>query len=222
MHDGDLPGFGATMGYLPSRKFGFAIMGNTAGTSNFVCSTLTVRLLDAYLGVPEEERLALAPVFDEQTRVEAERLRHPKQDLFPTAPNGTNASPLSRPLEAYTGLYSKPGYRNITITLGSVANAATQTQSPLLVSCLKPTQCLTSIWDRSWPVVFDFEHVSGEFFVIRGYDDPHLDNRDLNDPLQVSIYKAEFRLGEDEKISEFGAAIEPKMGEEKIWFRKLE
>ncbi len=68
MHDGGLPGFGTTMGYLPSKKFGFAMMGNTVGTSNFVCSTLTVRLLDDYLGMPEEERFALAPLFDEQTR----------------------------------------------------------------------------------------------------------------------------------------------------------
>lgn len=222
MHDGSLPGFGATMGYLPSKDFGFAMMGNTAGTSNFVCSTLAVRLLDDYLDVPQEERLDLAPLFDEQTRVEVERLRHPKQDLFPTAPNATDTLPLSRPLEAYTGLYFNPGYRNITITLGSVVNATTQTQSPLFISCPKPTQCLTSTWDRSWPVIFDFEQVSGEFFVIRAYDDPHLDNRDLNDPFQVSIYKAEFRIGEDGKVREFGAAIEPKMGEEKIWFRKLE
>jgi len=71
-------------------------------------------------------------------------------------------------------------------------------------------------------VVFDFEHVSGEFFVLRGYDDPHFDNRDLNDPLQASIYKAEFRIGEDGKISEFGAAIESNLEKEKIWFRKLE
>jgi len=222
MHDGGLRGFGTTMGYLPSKKFGFAMMGNTVGTSNFVCSTLTVRLLDDYLGVPEEERFALAPLFDEQARQEAERLRDPKQDLFPTAPNGTDALPLSRPLETYTGLYSNPGHRNISITLGSVADTTAQTQSPLLISCPKPTQCLTSTWDRSWPVVFDFEHVSGEFFVLRGYDDPHLEDRDLNDPLQVSIYKAEFRVGEDGKIREFGAAIEPKMGEEKVWFRQLE
>ena len=222
MHDGSLPGFGVTMGYLPSKKFGFAMMGNSAGTSNFACSTLTVRLLDDYFGVPQEKRLALAPVFDEQTRVETDRLRQPKQNLYPTAPNGTDALPLSRPLEAYTGLYSNPGYRNITITLGSVANATSQTQSPLVISCPKPTQCLTSTWDRSWPVLFDFEHVGGEFFVLRGYDDPQLDNRDLNDPFQVSIFKAEFRIGEDGKISEFGAAIEPKMGEEKVWFRKLD
>jgi len=222
MHDGSLPGFGATIGYLPSKNFGFAMMGNSAGTSNFVCSTLAARLLDDYLSVPQEERFALAPVFDELTRTEAERLRHPNKDLFPTAPNGTNALPLSRPLEAYTGMYSDLGYRNINITLRSIAKATAHIQSPLLVSCPEPTQYLTSTWNRSWPVVFDFEHVSGEFFVLRRHDELHLDNLDLTDPLEMSIYKAEFRIGEDGKISEFGAAIEPKMGEEKVWFRKLE
>ncbi len=69
-----------------------------------MCSTLTVRLLDDYIRVPEEERFALAPLFDKQTRQEAERLRDPKQDLFPTAPNGTDALPLSRALGTYTGL----------------------------------------------------------------------------------------------------------------------
>ena len=223
-HDGGLPGFGATVGYLPRRKFGIAMMGNTGGTSNFVCSILAYRLLADYLGVPEDERSDLRPLFEKLMEERAEELRHPKKTLYPTAPNGTDAIPLSRPLKAYTGLYSNPGYQNFTITLTSApstSNALTISESVLGISSPKPTPYLTVKVDRSWPVIFDFKHVSGEFFVLKGHEDLHSDDVDMNDPFQISMTKAEFRIGDDGTVKEMGALVEPMMGEEKIWFRKV-
>lgn len=220
-HAGGLPGFGALVGYLPIKKFGFAMMGNTAGTSNFVCHTLAFKLLDGYLSVREDERFEFAPTVEEYLEERLKVLRDPKQYLYPTAPNGTDALPLSRPLEAYTGLYSNPGYRNLTVHLAPPATSTGGLQSILGSTQRKPIQYLTIGVNRIWPFTLDFEHVSGEFFIARGYHDMHLKHQDMYDPLEIQLTKVEFRIGEDGQVKEMGALLEPLMGEKKIWFRKF-
>ena len=223
-HDGGLPGFGATIGYLPNTKFGFAMMGNTDGTSNFVCETLVFRLLDDYLGVREEERYEFAPLVEDQLSRRVEDLKNPKGSLYPTAPNGTDRLPHSRQLQEYAGVYSNPGYRNFTIDLSSESldsAGRTHPQSPLGVNSFQAKQHLTLKTNRTWPVHFDFEHISGEFFIGRAYFVQGMEQPDLHDPLHVQLTKVEFRMGEDGRVKEVGALLEPMMGEEKIWFRKV-
>ena len=223
MHDGGLPGFGAIIAYLPRKHFGIAMMGNTDTTSNFVCAILGFRLLDDYFGIPEEERFDYTPFIEGELQERTDQVRHAKKHLFPTAPSGTDALPLSRPLEAYTGLYSHPGYRNLTITLASAPSSPkTFLQSTLGIQSPKTDRYLTVKMNRSWPITLNFEHVSGEFFIVRGHFFQHLKDQDMNDPLHVETSKAEFRVGENGKVSEFGASVERMMGEEKIWFRKVE
>ena len=43
----------------------------------------------------------------------------------------------------------------------------------------------------------------------------------MNDPFPIPMTKAEFRRGDDGTVKEMGALLEPMMGEEKIWFRKI-
>lgn len=37
-----------------------------------------------------------------------------------------------------------------------------------------------------------------------------------------SVSKAEFRLGQDGKVKELGLQLDAEMGDEKIWFTKVE
>lgn len=224
-HDGGLPGFGATIGYLPNRGFGWAMMGNTDLTSNVVCLTLMRRLVDDYLGVPEEKRSDMIPFVEEFLGQKTEKARHPRKYLYPTAPNGTDALPLSRPLEAYTGTYENAGYRNITLNLTSsevsTTNMHSRLQSPLGHPLAEPAQYLTTKLDRAVPVVVTFEHVSGEFFIVRVSMDTLSGNQSVDDLVRVETSKAEFRIGEDGQVSELGVRLEPMMGDEKIWFRRV-
>lgn len=222
MHPGGLPGFAALVGYLPGRKFGFVMMGNTAATTSFVNDILAYQLLDDLLGVPEEERISFAGTVESIIGKRRAELRQPKEHLFPNAPNGTDALPLSHPLEAYTGVYFNAGYRNVTLTLASAPSDFAAPQSILGPASDTPKRYLTSTVDHSWHIKLHFEHISGDFFAVRGWFDEGTGQMDLNNALEVQVIKAEFRTGVDGKVSEMGAALEPMMGEEKIWFEKLE
>ncbi len=42
------------------------------------------------------------------------------------------------------------------------------------------------------------------------------------EPFRHEVSKAEFRLGQDGKVKELGLGLEKEMGDEKIWFTKVE
>ena len=69
--------------------------------------------------------------------------------------------------------------------------------------------------DATLKVAMDLEHVSGEYFL------GQFDLMNAPSPLFRTAFPAEFRLGEDGKVKEFGALLEQSMGEEKIWFSKI-
>ena len=74
----------------------------------------------------------------------------------------------------------------------------------------------------NWPVSIDFMHVSGEYFVIyvRAYEDGR--QPDDYEPMREFVKKAEFRLGEDGKVNDMGLQLDDEMGDDKIWFTKVE
>ncbi|KAL8797080.1 MAG: hypothetical protein Q9182_007261 [Xanthomendoza sp. 2 TL-2023] len=208
-HEGGLPGFGAKIGYLPDRRYGIAMMGNTAATSNIVENILFHRLLDDYLDVPAKNRGDVATVIKNLLiKPRAEQLQDPIKALYPTAPTGKDAIPLSRPLNDYTGTYYNKGYRNITITLDPHTPEHQQHH-------------LRSTFNHTWPIVLDFQHVSGEYFVATGQMSPPSGEIDPTDPLEVQPFKAEFRVGEDGQVAEFGATFEAQTGGRKIWFGRI-
>ncbi|KAL8731901.1 MAG: hypothetical protein Q9181_004152, partial [Wetmoreana brouardii] len=204
-HSGGLRGFGSLVGYLPNRQYGIVVMGNTAETSAIVEYMLFFRLLDDYLGVEQKDRGDLVAVIEKLLlKPKVEQLRDPIKALYPKAPTGKDAIPLSRPLEDYTGTYYNKGYRNVNITLS------------------QDEQHLHSITNHSFAYELEFQHVSGEFFVVKGY--PYMEEKgyvDKTSIFQISLFKAEFRLGENGEIAEFGAAFESEMKDEKIWFKRV-
>ena len=78
----------------------------------------------------------------------------------------------------------------------------------------------TCLWN--WPLSIDFTHVSGEYFVI--YVRPYEDVREPGDydPMRDLVSKAEMRLGEDGKVKELGLQLEEEMGDDMIWFTRVE
>ena len=42
------------------------------------------------------------------------------------------------------------------------------------------------------------------------------------EPTRDSVSKAEFRLGQDGKVKELGLRLDEEMGDEKVWFEKIE
>ncbi len=220
-HGGGLTGFGALMGYLPRKKWGIVMMGNTAGTSNFVQQILAFQLLDDLLSTPENERFNWTALFEKVLEQQDYNLRHAEERLYPDSPKGEDALPLSLPLRSYTGLYSNPGYRNITLTL----LLKNETFSACSLSSANSKYLLhADILDRTWPQILNLHHVSGEYFL------GHTRFAALANTSEASadyvtggdnMLPAEFRIGADGKVAELGMAIEREMGKEKIWFRKI-
>lgn len=69
--------------------------------------------------------------------------------------------------------------------------------------------------DATLKVAIDLEHVSGEYFL------GQFDLMNAPGSLFRTAFPAEFRLGKDGKVREFGALLEQSMGEEKIWFTRI-
>ncbi|KAL9030862.1 MAG: hypothetical protein Q9196_001061 [Gyalolechia fulgens] len=206
-HAGGLYGFGAIVGYLPNRNYGIVMMGNTAEGASFVELTLFYHLLDEYLGINAHDRGDIESLVENVLYApKRELLADPIPALYPDAPSGPHAIPLALPLRKYTGVYHNDGYRNLTITLPESRHG----------------NRLRSLVDRTWAFVFDFEHVSGEYFVVKGYPDLPGATLASTDPLEVLLLKAEFRLGEDGEVAAFGINLEPRMDGQKIWFSKSE
>ncbi|KAI4087199.1 MAG: hypothetical protein LQ344_006945 [Seirophora lacunosa] len=225
-HDGGTPGFGALIGYLPQRGYGVAMMANTYGRSNIVQNILFYHLLDDLLGIPEHERGDVAAAFGNHILgPRRKQLEDPIKALYPTAPTGSNAIPLSLPLERYAGVYFNDGYRNLTITPPSPPDdpSSASSSSSTRLRIQPSHHALHSVIDRTWAFRFVFRHVSGDFFLVEGFPDELSDEEvDLRDPLSVLLLKAEFRLGEDGAVEALGLVLEPEMRGEKIWFRRVD
>ena len=70
--------------------------------------------------------------------------------------------------------------------------------------------------DQTWQLYADLEHVSGEHFLA------HADSINAPEGIFKTVAPAEFRLGADGTVVQFGARLEEMMGQEKIWFDRVE
>jgi hypothetical protein len=65
-------------------------------------------------------------------------------------------------------------------------------------------------------MLMDFEHVSGEHFIA------WTDSLVSTEGVFRTAIPVEFRLGVDGTVTEFGARLEEEMGEDKIWFKRIQ
>lgn len=235
-HNGGLGGFATMMAYLPRRHWGLAIMANNMEAGTIAHQTISYRLLDDLLRIPQSERLPWNAVIDRDLQQATEALKNATKQQYPNAPLGDKAIPLTLPLSYYSGvrcfmrpkstqcwklichqIYTHPAYLNFTLV--------TQPNlDPILhIEEENPKEILhTESSGLSAPISIDFTHISGENFVI--YVRALEETRQPGDyePMRDSISKAEFRLGVNGKVKELGLLLEPEMGDEKIWFTKIE
>lgn len=215
-HQGSLSGFAALMAYLPRKKWGVAMMSNTGGLfADTVLKSLSYVLLDDYLQTPIDERIDFYAVPEKIAKASAEVMSNPREAAYPDAPRGSKAIPLSLPLGAYAGNYTHPAYQNLTVVLKD-------TPPYLSADPAQPTQILQAALQRTFPRVLDFQHVSGEFFVVYIAEAHTYEADQGGSDLDLHMLsKAEFRIGENGTVKEMGIVLEAEMGEEKIWFRRV-
>lgn len=233
-HNGAVPGFATVMLYLPRLQWGLVMMANSMEGGSVAEVILVYRLIDNLLDVPDQERFDWGASEESDIEKHLKMLKNPKEALYPNAPSKENAIPLTLPLQEYTGVisplnpvgrnyrrltsiktYKHAAYPNITITLrpGSRSSLYQESSEPQHILHI-------STQDEQYPLYIDFMHVSGEYFVIYIR---HFEEGDPKyyEPWRDSVSKAEFRLDESGKAKELGLLIEEKMGDDKIWYRKV-
>ncbi|KAI9742541.1 MAG: hypothetical protein M1818_003681 [Claussenomyces sp. TS43310] len=189
-HAGGWTGFGSVMAYLPNRQWGFAMVGNTSKTSNYVQVILYFFLLDELLGILLAERTDWDAWWKGVINERRQNLANSRQRLYPSVPAKSIAPSLA--LEEYTGSYWHPAYGAMNIVLDGQALGANRLEQEI-------------------PMQFKFEHVSGEFWLAFLY----VLNRD---PLDAEAVRAEFYVSAPGKAIKLGIDFEPKMKGTKIWF----
>jgi hypothetical protein len=143
-HDGSTNGFGSLMIYLPQKKWGVIIFGNTteaAAANNKICWML----IDDLLAVPEEKRFNGDHNFVEDEDEQCKTIKEPcSKTLMPVLP-------LALPLSSYAGAYEHDGY------------------GTLVVEC-KDDKLEIDATDRSWRSKLTLTHVSGNCFAAEQFD----------------------------------------------------
>lgn len=129
---------------------------------------------------------------------------------YPSRP--THSIPASLPIEAYTGTYFHPGYLNFTIELPDPVRT---TRAKTALTATRP--------DATWPSFNEFEHVSGEYWMIFIYT--------LDQPVGVmrEYAPAQFHVGSDGKANALGITWLSLGGpddddtvEGLVWFERIE
>ena len=191
-HSGGWTGFGSVMAFLPSRQWGFAMMGNTARTSNYVQVIAYFHLLDDLLGTPERERIDWDARWRSKLEERRAELANARERLYPTVPG--HILPTSLKIEKYAGRYVHAAYGVMEFVV--VGNS-------LVADRLK----------HEIAMEIRLEHVSGEFWLAT----LAVVNRDKQD---MEVVRAEFRVDADGECRRFGIEFEPRMKGEKIWFTR--
>ncbi|PWY64410.1 beta-lactamase/transpeptidase-like protein [Aspergillus eucalypticola CBS 122712] len=194
-HPGSWAGFGIMVGFLPAKDFAFAMMGNTQN-ARIAELNLFLYLIDQLLGKSGADREThvrkLGAKLKEMERMYNESVESVVARLYP---NLKMRLPLSLSLGAYTGTYAHPGYGEFEV-------------------CEKSGKLVVDLRDRVGSCSMRFEHVSGEFFVVKYYN-PEAE------AVGPDYTKAEFYVDEQGVPKSLGLDLESVLGE-KIWFRRME
>ncbi|KAF4627692.1 hypothetical protein G7Y89_g10462 [Cudoniella acicularis] len=184
-HDGCISGFVSKNLYLPRLGWGMVLFANS-GDATTVLEKICWGLVDDLLGVKEEERYD----WDEVLQKEADEPECASvEEIFPRIPDPKLSMTL--PIEKYAGTYVHKGYGALAVEL-------------------KEGKLVINAGDRTWRMWCEFEHVSGEFFVLNARDVASSD---------LERRKAEFRLSADGVVRELGVDWSEDM-DELIWFRR--
>lgn len=199
-HTDSWPGYGHLVGFIPDKKFGFVMMGNSA-SARTATLRLATHLIDKLLGPSADPLLnaRMAALF----RSQMERREHEmnneqkstedfKRQLFPSLP----VPPISHSLvlEKYAGTYMHPANASVTIKVEGGQLVTEKTQGAI-------------------PCVLRLTHASGEFFV--GRVKP-------SSVLFMVPFVVEFQIDATGTVRKVGMDMVPELKDEKIWFERHE
>lgn len=174
-HAGGMHAYGAEVFFFPDIQYGVVALGNTAGTSNIVELLLIWELVDERLGIPQSERYnwtaryvfqircyrattdIMPHSFDGYENQTEAKLERAIDKYYPDRPE--HSIPPALPLEAYAGTYFHPGYLNFTLEPVGPGHETKRARAALTAE--RP--------DATWPSHNEFEHVSGEYWMIFMY-----------------------------------------------------
>jgi CubicO group peptidase (beta-lactamase class C family) len=204
-HSGGINGFAARLAFMPTQKWGIAILCNADMLGSSCIDTLFVHLMDDFLHVPQAERVDLVPACDAAFAQIKDMYLHSRRDLFPDLP--AKIVPLAFPLEAYAGTYSHPAYRTFTFEVIKPREGLPVKEST--------KQVLHAKTERLVNFLIDLEHVSGEYFV--GYI-----NCEVPSAIALSALKAQFCTDVKGKVVRLGIESEVMIGShETLWFERV-
>lgn len=196
-HGGGMEAFGTNLIIIPSLNYGTIAFGNTGLTSNSAEEALQWHLIDDLLNVPTSERYNWTAHFTESSRTTQELYSNATARFYPSLPRPTHDASI--PLIAFEGTYNNGGYGNMTIFMNATRGALQINR-----------------FDATWKVELELEHVSGDFFIAS------LDSVAAPGHIFKERFPAEFVVGADGRPEKFGVRIEPSLGDEKIWFERVE
>jgi hypothetical protein len=126
--------------------------------------------------------------------------------LFPK--HRSNPLPPTLSLEQYTGHYYHPGYQNLTLELGEARRGG------------KAATLKADRTDFTWQMTAEFEHVSGEYWIMRSGLAKAPGER-----LLVDIGAVEFKIGVDGRVSQVGVEWRDTLSEVvdgTIWYDRVD
>ncbi|XMA10034.1 hypothetical protein WAI453_002825 [Rhynchosporium graminicola] len=145
-HSGGVEAFGSHVIFFPEIGFGVCAFGNTGITSNVVELIAIWRIIDERLGVKEEERFDWGAKFNRFFSKRSADYNSSLSRFYPSIPSPVLLPTLS--MSSYAGTYFHPAYRNFTITHWPHTNTLHADRI-----------------DVAWKIDFDFEHISGDYFM---------------------------------------------------------
>ncbi|OQE46925.1 hypothetical protein PENCOP_c001G05380 [Penicillium coprophilum] len=191
-HDGGIDGFGAEIVMIPSLKYGVVTMANSTYSSNFGGTCLAYDLIDSKLDIATEARFGWKEHYVKVLQQMEEFNKKAVEHFYPNLPSPPLPGPTF-PLEAYTGTYWHDAYGQLALFL--------DTDKKLHANRTSPTTACS----------LTFEHVIGDYFIAT----MHVVGAE-------TVIPAEFSPGPEGKPRSVGIGWEPRLGNNKIWMRKVD
>jgi CubicO group peptidase (beta-lactamase class C family) len=140
-HDGSITGVQSLLCFLPEDDFGLVVCGN-GDNAAVIAHILAMELFDNVLGVTEAEGVDWARRAVEVTERAAKEEAEKGAELARDVEGGYDAT--TRPLNAFTGTFTHPGYQTITIDIVSTSrkspDGGEQKQEKLHVNALNRSE----------------------------------------------------------------------------------
>ncbi|KAH0073780.1 DnaJ-domain-containing protein, partial [Aureobasidium melanogenum] len=181
-HTGGISGYASSFKFLPDRKFGFVMIQNSMNTA---FEAMGWRLIDEFLGGPEDGFYDMNKTQSDLTKMREEKLKALPSKLYPSVPSEPVQPQL--PLQNYTGIYTNAAYGNFSISLEAPSDLLDKSR----VGEGDAKDLLLYAKSKGGNVLFTFRHVSAEHWLLEAR------YVDYGSKMANDYMKARFEVGAD-------------------------